>query len=126
MFDLESICVAYASDNNYALLMVIFILSLFRSNTQAKEITAFNLDNGIIGENKEKLSGIAGQYSREIVFIPVTECLGKLKLNMGARKISVASYARRFLSSIIPDTCDRVICPDCDVIISDSCCRCSS
>ncbi len=120
MFDRERICVAYASDNNYAPLMGISILSLFRSNTQAKGITVFILDNGISDDNKEKLNDVAGQYGRELVFIPVTEYLGKLKLNMGARKISVVSYARLFLSSIVPDTCDRLIYLDCDVIVNDS------
>ena len=43
---------------------------------------------------------------------------GKLNLNMGFRKISIASYAR-LLSSVIPDTYKRVLYLDCDTLILD-------
>lgn len=111
--------IAYASDDNYAHYMGISILSLFNCNKAADSIDVFVLDNGIKDENKAKLQKIADDYGRRIILIPIDEYIAKLDLQMGVRKISVVSYARLFLSTLLPEDCDRVIYLDCDTIICD-------
>ncbi|MDI9471844.1 MAG: glycosyltransferase family 8 protein [Bacillota bacterium] len=115
----DKLCVAYGADDNYAKYLGISLLSLFRTNTDFAEIYVFVLDCGIGEANKEKLLYIADKYNRKIEFIEMKDMEGKLNLNMGFRKISIASYARLFLSSVITDTYKRFLYLDCDTLILD-------
>ncbi|WP_342758511.1 glycosyltransferase family 8 protein [Kineothrix sedimenti] len=117
MTDEKKLSVAYAADDNYAKYLGISMLSLFRSNEGFEEIEVFVLDCGILEENKNKLESIARQYCRTIGFISMERAVSSLDLHMGARKISIASYARLFLASILPKSCTRVLYLDCDTIV---------
>lgn len=116
----KRLCVAYAADDNYAKHQGISMLSLFQSNQEFEEIDVFVLDCGISDRNQEKLQGIAEEYGRKIVFVPAENAVSGLDLRMGARKISTASYARLFLTSILPEGYDKVLYLDCDTIVRDS------
>jgi len=115
----EKLCVAYGADDNYAKYLGISILSLFQTNLNFKEIDVFILDCGIGDSNKDKLLGIADEYNKNIYFISMDDYVSRLNLNMGSRKIAIASYARLFLSSVIPESYNRVIYLDCDTIVLD-------
>ncbi len=114
------LCAAYAADDYYAKYLGISMLSLFQSNKDFADIVVFILDCGIRDGNKEKLKSIAGKYNREIIFKSAEDAVSGLDLHMGARKIAIAAYARLYLSSIIPESYDRVLYLDCDTIIRDS------
>ena len=116
----QKMCVAYAADDNYAKYLGISMLSLFQSNQEFKEIGVYVLDCGIGVENKEKLKFIAEQNNRDINFCSMEVAVSGLDLQMGVRKIAVASYARLFLASIIPKECDRILYLDCDTIVRNS------
>lgn len=115
----RSLCVAYAADDNYTKYLGISMLSLFQSNKDFGEIVVFVLDCGIQNPNKEKLKFIAEKFHRELNFMSMEAAISGLALNMGARKISIASYARLFISSIIPKSYGRVLYLDCDTIVRD-------
>lgn len=112
--------VSYASDDNYAVYMGVSMLSLFESNKDINNIVVYVLDCGIGECNRRKLMEVAEKYQRKIVFTAVDDLVAGLKLNMGTRKISVVSYARLFLSSIVPEYVDKVIYIDCDTIVCNS------
>lgn len=112
--------VAYGSDDNYAKYLGISMLSLFQRNAEFEQIVVFVLDCGISDENKQRLQGIADAWQRQIHFINMSEAIGSLNLNLGAHKIAIASYARLFLASILPEDCDRVLYIDCDTLVRDS------
>ena len=113
----KKLCVAYASDDNYAKYLGISLLSLLKTNKEFEKIDIFILDCGIKNDNKERLISVVKGYRREIHFISMKEAVSSLELNMGKRKISIASYARLFLSSVIPDTCSKILYLDCDTIV---------
>jgi lipopolysaccharide biosynthesis glycosyltransferase len=120
MKEKQSLCVAYAADDNYAKYLGISMLSLFQSNKEFAEITVFVLDCGIKASNREKLALIAEEYSREIYFNSMEAVVYGLDLHMGSRKMPVACYARLFLASIIPVSYDRILYLDCDTIVRGS------
>lgn len=120
MIENDKLCVAYAADDQYAKYLGISMLSLFRTNTQFEMIEVFVLDCGITEGNKEKLRFITMEYNRRIYFIPMEEAISGLDLNMGPRKISVASYARLFLATAIPESYSKILYLDCDTIVCDS------
>ncbi len=119
MVNKDALCIAYAADDNYAKYLGISMLSLFQSNKGFVQIDVFVLDCEIGAENKEKLMSIVEEYNRKIHFISMKNYVSNLELNMGARKISIASYARLFLATVIPDTYERILYLDCDTIVLD-------
>lgn len=120
MIEHDKLCVAYAADDRYAKYLGISMLSLFRTNAHFETIEVFVLDCGITEANKEKLRLIAAEHNRRICFIPMEKAISGLDLNMGARKISVASYARLFLATAIPESHHKILYLDCDTIVCDS------
>ena len=120
MEEKQRLCVAYSADDNYTKYLGISMLSLFRSNKDFAEIVVFVLDCGIRASNKAVLKSIAVEYGREIYFKSMEEAVSGLELHMGARRISIASYARLFLASVIPEAYDRILYLDCDTIVRDS------
>lgn len=116
----QKLCVAYAADDHYTKFLGISMLSMFQSNKDFPEIVVFILDCGMKDPNKEKLQSIAKEFKREIHFMSMAAAVAGLELNMGPRKISIASYARLFLASIIPDSYDRILYLDCDTIVRDN------
>lgn len=118
--DTSTLYVAYGSDDNYAKYMGISMYSLFEHNTAFENIEVFVLDCGITAENKEKLTAVAGQWQRHIHFLDMSEAVKSLDLHMGAKKIAIASYARLFIGSLLPEYCPRVLYIDCDTLVCDS------
>lgn len=116
----KNLIVAYSSDDNYAKFLGISMYSLFQSNTEMEQITVYIMDAGIKQDSKDKLLSVANEFNREVVFVNMDDALSSLDLHMGARKISIASYARLFMTTIIPESVDRIIYLDCDTIIMDS------
>lgn len=113
----ERLCIAYAADDNYAQYLGKSMLSLFESNKAFTSIEVFVLDCGIEDVNKDRIISIAKDFGRDVTFLSMDEYVSSLELNMGARKISIASYARLFLSSVIPQRFNKVLYLDCDTII---------
>lgn len=113
----KSLYLAYAADDNYSKYLGISMLSLFQTNRDFENINVFILDCGIEEENKEKINSISKEFKRNVHFIDMESAISRLDLNMGPRKISIASYARLFLSSVIPDECNKILYLDCDTIV---------
>lgn len=114
---IERLCVAYGADDNYAKYLGISMLSLFQTNREFDEIDVFVMDCDIGETNKGKLLSIADEYGRRLQFILMKDYVDDLNLNMGARKISVSSYARLFLASVIPEEYRKILYLDCDTIV---------
>lgn len=108
--------VVYSSDNNYAQHTGVSILSLLDNNRHFRSIHIYIIDNEISKSNKTKLRSIIKSYKREITFIDFNIYKSILNLNM-EWNISISSYARLFISSMLPNNIDKVLYFDCDTII---------
>lgn len=110
--------VVYSSDNNYSQHTGVSIVSLLDNNKHFDDIHIYVIDNEISKDNKEKLNNIIKCYKRKITFINFNEYKCMLKLNM-QWDISISSYARLFISSMLPEEFDKVLYFDCDTVIVD-------
>lgn len=111
--------IVYSSDDNYAQHMGASIYSLLSHNAN-DEITIYVIDNGITSENKEKLEQIVKQFPlSKILWIDFSKWSKKLTLNM-QWSISLSSYGRLFIGSMLPTNVLRCLYIDCDMIICDS------
>jgi len=111
--------VAYSSDDNYAQHVGVSMLSLFENNKEFDDIVIYILENNISVDNKSKLSIIAKSYGRKITFTEISSLLDKISLNIG-NSIAVSSYARLFLSSVVPSEVEKILYIDCDSVITNS------
>ena len=110
--------VVYSSDDNYAQHTGVSIVSLLDNNKHFDNIHIYVIDNEISRINKENLKAIINCYNRKITFIDFSKYKDMLKLNM-QWNISLSSYARLFISSILPESVDKALYFDCDTVIVD-------
>lgn len=110
--------VVYSTDDNYAQHMGVSIISLLENNKHFNNIKIYVIANNITNYSKEKLNEVSNKYNRDIIFIDFNNYKNKLKLNM-KWNISLSSYARLFVSSILPSDINKVLYFDCDTVIVD-------
>lgn len=117
--------VVFASDDNYASFLSISLISLLDSNiNDFDKINVFILDDGISAENKTKINDLVNDYSCSISYIE-TKKLDEMDFNVlglerNLNKASLTTYARLFMSTLLPNDIDKVIYLDCDSLIVDS------
>ena len=111
--------VVYSSDNNYAQHVGVSMISLFENNYEFEKIVVYFIGNDVSLENKNKLSLICEKFNRSIQFIDFQKFSNKIKLNIG-NSISISSYARLFLSSMVDTNIDKVLYLDSDSIINST------
>lgn len=117
--DTKRMNVLYSSDDNYAQHMGVSIYSLLRHNAEFENIRLYVIDNDISPENRDKLREMVSRFpNAEIMFLPFLEWKEKLRLNM-SWDISISSYARLFVGEMLPETVDRVLYADCDMIVCE-------
>lgn len=114
----DTLNIVYSTDDNYAQHTGVSIISLLDNNRHFLNIEIYIIDNNISAENRDKLVSIVDKYNRKLIFIDFSEYKNKLKLNM-EWSISISSYARLFLSDMLPSHIDKVLYYDCDTIIVD-------
>ncbi len=126
---MKKLDIVYASDDGYAILAGVSILSLLENNQDADSITIHFFDDGISAENREKLTLTVQDYNREIVFYDIRKKLRKLMgsvnglaifLPNGGVKETYAAYGRIFIGNLLPNTVERALYLDCDTLIEGS------
>lgn len=113
--------VIYASDNNFAEILGVSMLSLLENNKECDEITVYILDDGINDDNKAKLTSIAESYNRQLIIkeIPNLHALAGTEIHTND-KWSLSTFSRLFLEKILPESVEKIIYIDCDMIVNDS------
>lgn len=117
--------VVFASDDNYAPFLSISMFSLLKNNKNYfDKFNIFVLDDGISNENKSKINNITKDYSCDVSFIE-TKKLDEMDFNVlglerNLNKSSLTTYARLFMSTLLPEDIDKVLYLDCDSLIVDS------
>ena len=117
---IDEMNVVFSSDDNYCRHLGVAIYSLLKHNRDFERINIYVINNGISEENIACLQTVIRLFGNaQMSIVDFDKWKDMLHLNM-AWQISISSYARLFLASILPDTLRRVIYLDCDVIVCDS------
>jgi len=120
-YNSNSAHIVYASDNRFAEILGVSLVSLYENSKDMNEITVYVLDSGITNENKWKLLSVCKSYKRnDITFIPGKNISEKLSMNVAVDRGSLSQYARLFVSSDLPESLSRVLYLDCDIIVKRS------
>lgn len=113
--------VVYASDDKFAEILGVSLVSLYENNTEMEEIHIYVLDSGISDINKKRLHLICDKYHREsIQFISARDISKILSMNVNTDRGSLSQYARLFVSRDLPKDLERILYLDCDIIINSS------
>lgn len=112
--------IVYASDNKFAEILGVSLVSLFENSKDMEEINVYILDSGITENNRHKLLSVCQLYYRNGVFIPATNIRKKLTMEIAIDRGSLSQYARLFVSSDLPEDLSRVLYLDCDIVIKKS------
>ena len=113
--------IVYASDDKFAEILGVSLVSLFENSKDMDEIVVYILDSGITDDNKQKLLSVYKTYKRsDIIFIPGKNISEKLSMNVAVVQGSLSQYARLFVSSDLPKELNRVLYLDCDIVVKES------
>ena len=113
--------IVYASDDRFAEILGVSLVSLYENSKDMDDIIVYVLDSGITADNREKIENIARDYSRsEIRWIPAKDISRVLKMKVNTDRGSLSQYARLFVSTDLPADLDRVLYLDCDIVIAKS------
>ncbi len=110
--------VLYTCDNNYVWLMSISMLSLFKTNQNANEITVYLIGENISDDNKKVLEDIANEYKRKCIVIDLPDI--KMSPNLFTDRWPKSAFTRLFCGQILPEDVKKIIYIDCDTIIKSS------
>ena len=120
-FDPNVTHIVYASDDKFAEILGVSLVSLYENSNDMDDIVVHVLDSGIKDDNKDKLLSISRRYERtDIKFIPAKDISKKLEMKVASDRGSLSQYARLFVSSDLPENLGRVLYLDCDIIIKQS------
>ena len=117
--------VVFASDDNYASFLSIAMFSLLENNQKDfDKINIFILDDGISESNKMKINNKFNNYPCSITFIE-TKKLDEMNFNVlglerNLNESSLTTYARLFMSSLLPRSIEKILYLDCDSLIVGS------
>ena len=113
--------IVYASDNRFAEILGVSLVSLYENSQDMEDIIVYVLDSAITAENKEKLNRIPEKYGRsQITWIPAQDISKVLAMEVEVDRGSLSQYARLFVSSDLPADLDRVLYLDCDIVVGKS------
>lgn len=112
--------VVYSTSDLYSELAATSIASLMENSKDVDEINIIIIDIGISEKHRQDMLDLAAAYGRRLEFREDlnVEDIAHTKINVGRWHIS--TFSRLFLLHVLPESMDRVIYIDCDMIIRHS------
>ena len=110
--------VMYASDDNYAWLMGISMISLFKNNKESKEINVFLFGDNLSIDNQNVLTSIADNYGRNFYHVDVAKI--SIPQVLMSERYPKSTFSRLFAYELLPKEVNKLIYLDCDTIVMGS------
>lgn len=104
-------------DHNYVQHCAVTLVSLFINNPE-ETFTVHIVAGELSDADKALLSGLADTYGSIVCYYaPNPALLEGFTIRKFSKRISMATYYRCILSELLPDTIDRLLYLDCDIVI---------
>lgn len=121
MYEENAAHIVYASDDRFAEIMGVSMVSLFDNNTDFDDIVVYILDSGISFENKKKIEDTCERFGRsKPVWIYAKNISEELGIHVEIDRGSLSQFSRLFVSRDLPSELKRVLYLDCDIIVNKS------
>lgn len=110
--------IACSTDNNYLQHCAAMLCSLFENNRE-HTVTVHLLHHGLSDKSQSFLTQLAGRYENAIIFYDIDmDKLGKLFIDQHWHpNLSIATYYRLMLASLLNESIEKVLYLDCDIIV---------
>lgn len=108
----------YASDDNYAWLMGISMISLFENNKESKDINVFVFGDNLSVENQNVITSIAEKYGRRCNHVDVAKI--NIPHVLMSERYPKSAFSRLFAYDLLPEGVDKLLYLDCDTIVMGS------
>lgn len=117
----KSLDILYQSDNNYAIVTGVSIISLLENNKAIDELNVHLIDGGITKKNLDNIKSIGKKYKREISIIDGQKIKEKLvEYKCRPYKGSYVTYFKLLAFGNIKLKSDRVLMLDGDILVMQS------
>lgn len=118
--DKDTIHIAFNIDGNYVRHCAVTMASLFANNPD-EAFCLHIVTGGLADADERTLQELAGAHGSSVRFyVPAEGQLDGFTIRKFSDRISMATYYRCVLSDLLPDTLDRVIYLDCDILVLDA------
>lgn len=116
----QEIHVVYASDDTFAEILGVSIVSLFECSKDVKTIQVYILDSGISEIDHKRIETVCKKYQRSTpVWIKARDITSEIGMIVSVDRGSLSQYARLFVARDL-EGLDRVLYLDCDIIFCRS------
>lgn len=109
--------IACATDNNYAPYCGIMLTSLFENNKN-HSFSVYILSQGLSEEHCSKFDTLAKRYNSEIIIVEIDNTIFSNCRFWALDHVTVATFYRLLLPTVLPKDMDRVLYLDCDIIVN--------
>lgn len=107
-------------DSNYVRHCAVTLVSLLTNNPDDK-FTIHIIAGDLSPQQQAQLTQLCERYGSKVCFYaPIPQLLEGFTIRKFSKRISMATYYRCILSEIIPDTVDRLLYLDCDIVVRGS------
>jgi lipopolysaccharide biosynthesis glycosyltransferase len=117
----KTLNVLYQSNDNYAVITGVSIISLLENNKDLDQINIYVLNDNIARENLDKIQQTCDDYNRKLIVVDTETILRQLKeLNVAPFKNTYTTYFKLMAIKSLDLPTDRVLQLDGDTIINHS------
>lgn len=113
----KSVNVAYCSSDLFSEVCAVSIVSLFENNKHLDEINVYILEDRISDKNKQRLQDMAGQYGRNIIFVPMQMPFDFYQDQRYTFDTVGRTYGRMIWGDVLPESVHKLISLDSDTMI---------
>lgn len=109
-------------DANYVKYCAVTLVSIFENNSQSR-FCVHIVATGLSAADENQLLALAERYHNKVCFYTPDEKLLKgFVIRKFSKRISMATYYRCILADLLPETIDKVIYLDCDIVVLGDIC----
>lgn len=116
----DSINILCATDDNYVPYCGIMLTSVFENNKDVAVNAYVLTDHPLCSSNRKKMEQLAKRYEQNIHFVLVDNNFVKNYPTKDMPYWSIAMYYRLYAEKLLPQTIDKILYLDCDIIVNGS------
>lgn len=109
--------VLMASDENYVFLLGTSLHSLFNTNRNVDVLNIYIIADGITDASKHKLDKMAETFGRKLIYLVPPKMDSEIVVK---GSLNISTYYRLKISTLLPDSIDKLLYLDCDTLIRGS------